>query len=58
MDSGPLLRSLTHANWQLDLVKEAIPLAKETSDIFERLDDILQQTNSLEYLALLLADVN
>ncbi|KAF9790942.1 hypothetical protein BJ322DRAFT_1038943 [Thelephora terrestris] len=50
------LRALAHVNWQLDLVEEAIPLAKETSEIFERLNDTAEQTNSLQYLALLLAE--
>ena len=52
------LKSLAHVNWQLDLVKEAILLAREIPEVFEGLDDTVEQANSLQYLALLLAEDN
>ena len=48
------LVSLSDANWKLDLYEEGIQQAKEALGIFERLGDTVEQTNCLNFLALLL----
>ena len=48
------LRSLSDANRRMGLHEEGIPQAKETSEIFERLGDVVPQADSLIKLALVL----
>ena len=50
------LKSLSDANWQMDLYEEGIRQAKEASEIFERLGDTASEARSLISLAWLLHD--
>jgi tetratricopeptide (TPR) repeat protein len=48
------LRSLSHANWLLGLSKEGIRQAREALEVYERLNDVSGQSQSLRRLARLL----
>ena len=51
-----MLRFLSHANRMLGLHKEGIQPAEEALEIYERLDNVLEQAESLRELAWLLYD--
>ena len=51
-----MLRSLSDTNREIGLYEEGIRQAKEASEIFERLGHVVQQADSLIFLAWLLSD--
>jgi tetratricopeptide (TPR) repeat protein len=54
VEAAKTLRLLANASEWLSLPKESIPQAKESLEIFERLNNVSEQAQSLQQLALLL----
>jgi tetratricopeptide (TPR) repeat protein len=52
------LWTLAYTNWRLSVCQEGLLQAKESLEIFERLNDVLGQAQSLQWLAQLLRDDN